>query len=128
MKSILKQNFICSIRGWNAPGSNFSIPLQFGPSYGRKTTKGLLAAQGIRVGEKQVGAALRRVSSRYHSTRTSLARQRTNPVPYSADYFGQKVHVDQNKKLVMFGCTHACAVDGYSGMIVGFMTMPTKTC
>ncbi len=42
-------------------------------------------------------------------------------MPYSADYadyFGQKVHVDQNEKLVMFGCTHACAIDGHSGMII----------
>ena len=28
--------------------------------------------------------------------------------------------MDQNEKLVMFGCTHAGAVDGYSEMIVGF--------
>ena len=27
---------------------------------------------------------------------------------------------------VMFGVTHVCAVDGYSGMIVAFATMPVK--
>jgi hypothetical protein len=27
---------------------------------------------------------------------------------------------------VMFGVTHICAVDGYSCMIVGFVTMPIK--
>ena len=27
---------------------------------------------------------------------------------------------------VMFGVTHACAVDGFSGMIVAFVTMPVK--
>ena len=26
----------------------------------------------------------------------------------------------------MFGVTHACAIDGYSGKIVGFITMPVK--
>lgn len=49
-----------------------------------------------------------------------------NPVPYSAKYFGEKLHIDQNEKLVLFGVTHVCAVDGYSGMIVGFATMPIK--
>lgn len=28
-------------------------------------------------------------------------------------------------KLVLFGVTHICAIDGFSGMIVGFVTMPT---
>lgn len=37
-----------------------------------------------------------------------------------------KVHIDQNEKLVMFGVTHVCAVDGYSGKIVGFATMTKK--
>ncbi|CAC5371472.1 unnamed protein product [Mytilus coruscus] len=38
-----------------------------------------------------------------------------NPVPYQADHFGQKIHLDQNEKLMMFGVTHVIAVDGYSG-------------
>ena len=34
--------------------------------------------------------------------------------------------MDQNEKLVMFGVTHICAIDGYSGRIVAFTTMPVK--
>ena len=49
-----------------------------------------------------------------------------NPKQYKADHFGQKLHVDQNEKLVMYGAVHVCARDGYSGMIVGFCTMPVK--
>ena len=49
-----------------------------------------------------------------------------NPIPYHASYFGQKLHIDQNEKLVMFGVTHICAIDGYSGKIVGFISMPIK--
>ena len=49
-----------------------------------------------------------------------------NPVPYHADYFGHKLHIDQNEELVMFGVTHVCAVDGFSGKVVGFITMPVK--
>lgn len=49
-----------------------------------------------------------------------------NPVPYHAEYFGHKMHIDQNEKLVMFGVTHVIAVDGYSFEIVGHATMPIK--
>ena len=55
------------------------------------------------------------------------ASKQTNPVPYQADYFGHKLHCDQNEKMVMYGVTHVAAVDGWSGMIVGFVTMPINT-
>ena len=102
------------------------ILLQVGPTYGRKTMTGLLASQGLHVSESRVGASLRTVNPTYqHARRTATARQ-MNPIPYRADYFGHKLHIDQNEKLVMFGVTHICAVDGYSGKIVGFITMPVK--
>ncbi len=100
--------------------------MQVGPTYGRKTMTGLLASQGLRVSQKRVGESLRHANPGYqHARRTATAR-RMNPVPYRADYFGHKLHIDQNEKLVMFGVTHICAVDGYSGKIVGFITMPVK--
>ena len=34
--------------------------------------------------------------------------------------------MDQNEKLAKFGVTHVCAVDGYSGKMLGFSTMPIK--
>ena len=86
----------------------------------------LLSSQGVRVSQQRVGESLRRVNPGYqHTRRTATARQ-LNPVPYCADYFGHKLHIDRNEKLVMFGITHICAVDGYSGKIVGFITMPVK--
>ena len=51
---------------------------------------------------------------------------RLNPVRYSANYFGHKLHIDQNEKLVSFGVTHIVARDGYSGKIVGILTLPVK--
>ena len=39
------------------------------------------------------------------------------------EFFGEQLHIDQNEQ---FGVTHVCAVDGFSGMIVGFVTMPIK--
>jgi len=49
-----------------------------------------------------------------------------NPVPYYAEYFGHKLHMDQNEKLGMFGAVHVVAVDGYSSKIVGWKSMPVK--
>ena len=49
-----------------------------------------------------------------------------NPIYYSAECFGHKIHMDQNEKLVMYGVTHVMAVDGYSSKIVGYCTMPRK--
>ena len=49
-----------------------------------------------------------------------------NPIPYRSEYFGEKLHLDQNEKLAMFGVTHVLAVDGYSRKIVGMVTMPVK--
>ena len=34
--------------------------------------------------------------------------------------------MDQNEKLVMYGVRHICVVDGFSGKVVGFVTMPVK--
>ncbi|XP_052249306.1 uncharacterized protein LOC127857051 [Dreissena polymorpha] len=49
-----------------------------------------------------------------------------NPIPYYAEYFGHKLHMDQNEKLAMFGVTHVLAIDGFSSKIVGSKTMAVK--
>ena len=48
-----------------------------------------------------------------------------NPISYRHEYFGEKLHLDQNEKLGMFGVTNVLAVDGYS-KILGMVTMPVK--
>jgi len=58
--------------------------------------------------------------------RVTQTERQTKPVPYTARYFGEKVHIDQNEKLVMFGVTHICAIDGFSGKIVAFCSMSIK--
>ena len=62
----------------------------------------------------------------YHHQRSTSSASLLNPIPYTADYFGHKVHLDQNEKLVMFGVTNVCGGDGFSGKVVGFITMPVK--
>jgi len=85
---------------------------------------GLLSSHGVHVSQQRVGDSLCRVSPGYQNARQTATAHQTNPIPYHADYTGHKLHIDQNEKLVMYGVTHVAAVDGYSGMILGLITMP----
>ena len=87
---------------------------------------GLIRSNGIRVCEQKVGESLKRLDSEAQRRREETAGRSLNPRCYSAEYFGHKVHIDQNEKLIMFGVTHVMARDGYSGMIVATSTMPIK--
>ena len=87
---------------------------------------GLLRSKGICVSEGKVRQSLKRLDPASHQIRHETAGRSLNPKCYNADYFGHKVHLDQNEKLKMFGVTHVMARDGYSGMIVAFSTMPVK--
>ena len=81
---------------------------------------GLLASRELKVSEVNVGKSLRAVHPGYHSARcTSITAHLMNPVPYHADNFGHKLHIDQNEKLLMYGVTHIGAVDGFSRKIFG---------
>ncbi|XP_051793642.1 uncharacterized protein LOC127537676 isoform X2 [Acanthochromis polyacanthus] len=99
--------------------------LQTGAQYGRRMMTGYLSSKGIQASEGRVGSVLRQVNQPYHADRC-LRLRNLNPVPYSAEYMGHKLHLDQNEKLVMFGVTHVLAVDGFSSKIVSHSTMPVK--
>lgn len=83
---------------------------------------GILSWQGIWASLKRIGESLQRVAPMQYAQRyceaTSLFHQLPyratyfNPLPYRATYFGEKLHLDQNQKCVMFGITHVVAVDG----------------
>ena len=81
---------------------------------------------GLTVGQNRVAAALSNTCPRNHQMRRDGTAAQVNPIPYRADYFGHKVHFDQNEKLVMYGVTHVAAIDGHSRFIVGAFTMPVK--
>ena len=90
--------------------------------------KGYLESQ---VGETiasqhRIGKSLQRVNPDYHQQRQQHTERQTNPIPYHADYHGHKLHIDQNEKLVMYGVTHVCAIDGFSRYITAHSTMPIK--
>ena len=79
----------------------------------------MLTSTGIRVSERRVGDSLARVAPTYQAARQQIWPGR---IPYCADYPGHKVHIDQKRKAV----PHVAAVDGYSGLIAGLVTMPVK--
>ena len=88
--------------------------------------KGYLESQGMKIGEHSIGASLRRVAPESHEGRRQDTINKSNPIPYKANYFGHKLHLDQNEKLIRYGVTHVISVDGFSGMIVSHVTMPIK--
>lgn len=97
-----------------------------GPSYGRRTLNGLLRSTGIVVGEQRVRESMNRVTPTYMEQRRRVSYRQLNPIPYYAQYHGHKMHVDQNEKLIRYGVTHVAASDGFSGKLLGIITMPVK--
>ena len=75
----------------------------------------------------EFGQALENINSVASSQRKVKAGRLLNPRVYTAEYFGQRNLYDQNKKLGMYGATHVCARDGYSGMIAKSAAIPIKT-
>ena len=58
------------------------------------------------------------------------ARRSLNPKVYKADYFGHKLHVDQNKNLILDTYnvqSHVIARNGYSEIITGYTTVTVKS-
>ena len=80
----------------------------------------------IHVSEHRVAESLSRVAPIQHQQCQHSTQQLMNPIPYRVTAHGEKLHLDQNEKVVMYGMTHVVAVDGYSRKIVGFITLPVK--
>ena len=97
-----------------------------GHAYGRRTMQGLLRSNGIQVSQARLAASLRRLAPLQYHARSIDIHRMLNPAPYRASHYGEKLHLDQNEKIAMFGVTHILAVDGYSRQIVGFITLSIK--
>jgi len=88
---------------------------------------GVLAANGYRGGEQRIGRSLKLASPLYSQARKNSVARSTNPGRYRADFlFWTKASYRSERKNVMFGVTHVCAVDGFSWKIVAFSTIPIK--
>ena len=88
---------------------------------------GLLASEGIQIAEKRVRELMQKMAPYQHKAWQMNDVQQLNPHPYTANYFGHTLHIDQNEnELVMYGVTHAMVIDGYSRKIISFITI--KNC
>ena len=103
-----------------------TLVTRVGHAYGRRTMHGLVHSQGVQVSQSRLAASLERVAPIQYAARRHETNRMLNPLPYRARYFGEKLHLDQNEKCVMFGVTHVVAIDGNSRKIVGFITIPKK--
>ena len=101
---------------------------QVGSYYGRRMLTGTLRAQGIQVCEMRVRTAMMSVDPNNYARRQIDIARRFNPVPYNAQYFGHKLHIDLNEKLIHYGCIVVGAIDGFSGMVVSLFTIHRKNC
>ena len=88
--------------------------------------KGCLESRGFSISERHLRAALPQIAPTQHIQRQAGQVDRTNPRLYDANYFGEKLHIDQNEKLNMYGVTYVLARDGYSGKIMAGAVMPRK--
>ena len=86
----------------------------------------LVQKHDVHLGDKRVGRALVEVCQQHHAQRKTNTSKLLNPIPYRAYYFGHKLHMDQNEKLVMYGVTHVLEIDGHSRFITAFSKMPIK--
>ena len=86
----------------------------------------MLCSKGYNISERRISQSLIRVAPESYEQRRQDTHDKLNPIPYVARYYGHKLHIDQNEKLMQFGVVHVLARDGYSGKIVSFSTMPVK--
>ena len=55
----------------------------------------------VNISQRRISTALQMAAPQYHQRRQTNTARLTNPIPYKADYFGHKLHSDQNEKLVI---------------------------
>ena len=55
--------------------------------------------------ENRIGHFLARVAPQYHQRRRHDLARLINPVPYTTNYYGHKLHIGQSEKLAMYGVT-----------------------
>ena len=87
---------------------------------------GYISSNNIITSEQRVRKAMMVVDPHYHAIRVADGKKRFNSVPYNIQYFGNKIHVDLNEKLVHFGVVLIGAFDGFSGMIIDIMVAHRK--
>ena len=89
--------------------------------------KGYLKSKSNKtINQRRISAALKHVAPLHQQARNNNTARMLNLIPYRADYFGHKLHLDQNEKLVMYGVTHVIDVDRHSRFVVAAKCMAIK--
>ena len=88
-------------------------------------TQGYLRTKGVRASTTAISKLQQQVDPQAFNTRLRGVKV-LNPVPYRADCFGHKLHLDQNEKLVMYGVFQVACIDGYSSQIIKHVVLPEK--
>lgn len=78
------------------------------------------------LGVNKVGQALKQANPEQHHEQQTLSTRHLNPTPYYAEYFGHRLHLDQNENLIQYGAMEVMAVDGYSSFITARSVMSLK--
>ena len=80
----------------------------------------------VNISQRRISTALQMAAPQYHQRCQTNTARLTNQISYKADYFGHKLHIDQNEKLVMYRVTHVTEIDGHSRFVLCGVTMPVK--
>jgi hypothetical protein len=88
--------------------------------------KGNISSRGFKASESRIREAMMKVDPLNHAMRVHDGQRRFNPAPYNAHYFGHKLHVDLNEKLVDYNSVLIGAIDGFSGLVVAMFSVPKK--
>lgn len=78
---------------------------------------------GVAISERHLRLAIPQVA---HRQRQLGQVDLTNSHLYHANYYGEKIHLDQNEKLCRYGVMYVLARDGYSGRITAGAVMSQK--
>ena len=98
----------------------YKAGIKVGENYGCKIMYGVMKSKGI---ETKIGKVFDEINLEAQRKSHNTASCSFNPKVYNAIYFAHKIYYDQNEKLGMFGVVHVCTLDGFSGKIVGQVTM-----
>ena len=71
--------------------------------------KGIMCSKGYNISERRISQSLIRVAHESYEQRRQDTHDKLNPIPYVARYYGHKLHIDQNEKLMhAVWCCTAC--------------------
>ena len=66
----------------------------------------LTGVKGVQVSERRLRLLMPANAPQAHHSRQQNSQEQTNPAMYTARYYGHKLHLDQNEKLIHYCVTY----------------------